>query len=398
MSVGCFMAGGVSNKITAKWTLFIGAAFYTPYAAGLYCNNRYGNEWFMLLGAALCGIGASLLWASEAAIAVGYPEDEKRGLYVGIWMGIRQMGPLVGGAISLALNIKTKEKGKVTYTTYLGLVAISSLGAPFALLLSQPQKVNRSDGSRIPYMKKTNFKTEARAIFRQLKNPYMLLLIPVFLAGQFGVTYQGNYLTTYFTVRSRALASFLTAVVGALANILTGLVLDLPQFTRPAKSKSVYIFVLITVTASWIWNAIVEVKLSRMATPPSFDLGDGAFFNSAFTVYMCFRFFYEVLQTYIYWLMAEIKGAQGDGDIARTTGILRSWESIGSTIAYAIGAVHIPNQTQMVVGFVLWALTVPFTLMAVFGDWNKGVPKNEHESSDESDLEVQSVDVGARKD
>lgn len=198
MSVGCFIAGGVSNKITAKWTLVIGAAFYTPYAAGLYCNNRYGNEWFMLLGAALCGIGASLLWASEAAIAVGYPEDAKRGRYVGIWMGIRQMGPLVGGAVSLALNVKTKEKGKVTYTTYLGLVAISSLGAPFALLLSQPQKVNRSDGTKIPYMKKTNFKTEARAIFRQLKNPYMLLLIPVFLAGQFGVTYQGNYLTSKF--------------------------------------------------------------------------------------------------------------------------------------------------------------------------------------------------------
>ena len=82
MSVGCFIAGGVSNKLTAKWTLFIGAAFYTPYAAGLYCKNRYGNEWFLLLGAGFCGIGASLLWASEAAIAVGYPEAEKRGRYV----------------------------------------------------------------------------------------------------------------------------------------------------------------------------------------------------------------------------------------------------------------------------------------------------------------------------
>jgi len=116
--------------------------------------------------------------------------------YVGIWMGIRQMGPLVGGAISLALNIKTSEKGKVTYTTYLGLVAISSLGAPLALLLSQPQNVVRSDGTQIPYMKKTTFGIEARAIWKQLRNKYMLLLIPVFLAGQFGVTYQGNYLTS----------------------------------------------------------------------------------------------------------------------------------------------------------------------------------------------------------
>lgn len=84
MSFGCTIAGGISNKISAKWTLVIGAAFYTPYAAGLYCNNRYGNVWFMLLGAVLCGIGASLLWASEAAIAVGYPEESKRGRYVGI--------------------------------------------------------------------------------------------------------------------------------------------------------------------------------------------------------------------------------------------------------------------------------------------------------------------------
>ena len=106
------------------------------------------------------------------------------------------MGPLVGGAISLALNVGTAETGKVTYTTYLGLVAISALGAPFALLLSQPQDVVRSNGTKIPYMKKTSFAIEARAIWKQLSNKYMLLLIPVFLAGQFGSTYQGNYLTS----------------------------------------------------------------------------------------------------------------------------------------------------------------------------------------------------------
>lgn len=106
------------------------------------------------------------------------------------------MGPLVGGSISLALNVNTAHVGKVTYTTYLGLVAISSLGAPFALLLSQPQDVIRSNGTKIPYMKKTSLAVEARAIWKQLSNKYMLLLIPVFLAGQFGVTYQGNYLTS----------------------------------------------------------------------------------------------------------------------------------------------------------------------------------------------------------
>lgn len=205
-------------------------------------------------------------------------------------------------------------------------------------------------------------------------------------------------LPAYFTVRSRALASFLTAIIGALANILTGLVLDIKSFPRLAKSKAVYLFILATVTASWIWMAIIQVRLSSMSEAPSFDIGDGAFFNSAFAVYLCFKFFYEILQTYVYWLMAEIKGAQGDGDIARTTGILRSWESIGSTIAYAVGATHWPNQNQMILGFALWAFTVPFTLLAVFGNWNVGGSEIQAKEED-SDPEMQTVvpDVRAKE-
>lgn len=111
-------------------------------------------------------------------------------------MGIRQLGPLIGGSISLALNVNTHEAGKVSYNTYLGLIAISALGAPFALLLSQPKRVVRSDGTKIEYMKQTSIAIEVRAIWRQLKSPYLLLLVPVFLAGQFGVTYQSNYLTS----------------------------------------------------------------------------------------------------------------------------------------------------------------------------------------------------------
>lgn len=205
--------------------------------------------------------------------------------------------------------------------------------------------------------------------------------------------------TAYFTVRSRALASFLTAVVGAAANMLTGIVLDLKFVSRDTRSKSVYVVVLVFVTAAWTWNAIVQTKLSRMAEPPAFDLGDGPFFNSAFTVYMFFKFFYEVLQTYIYWLMAEIKGAQADGDIARTTGILRSWESIGSTIAYAVGATHWPNLNQMILGFSLWGLTIPFTLLAVFGNWNRSEAIEDREAgsgSSSSSVEEQSVIVNSQ--
>lgn len=111
-------------------------------------------------------------------------------------MGIRQFGPLIGGCISLALNVDTTHTGKVSYNTYLGLIAISCLGAPFALLLSQPQDVMRSDGTKVPYMRHTNLSIEARGIWKMMKSPDLVLLYPIFLAGQFGATYQGNYLTS----------------------------------------------------------------------------------------------------------------------------------------------------------------------------------------------------------
>jgi hypothetical protein len=181
--------------------------------------------------------------------------------------------------------------------------------------------------------------------------------------------------------------------VGFTANILTGIILDL-NFSQSAKSKFIYVAVAIFITASWVWNSVIQAKLSAQSESPSFDLGDGPFFNSAFTVYMFFKFFYEVLQTYVYWFMGEMKGAQRNGDIARTTGILRSWESIGSTIAYAIGATAVSDMNQMIVGFALWGFTVPCTLLAVFGTWDNGKDDDDGEGQEsDTSLEAQRINV-----
>jgi MFS family permease len=59
---------------------------FAPYSAGLYANNRFGNEWLVLLGAALCGVSAGIFWMAEAAIAIAYPEPENRGKILGYWL------------------------------------------------------------------------------------------------------------------------------------------------------------------------------------------------------------------------------------------------------------------------------------------------------------------------
>ncbi|CAG8973965.1 hypothetical protein HYALB_00010085 [Hymenoscyphus albidus] len=44
--------------------------------------NALGNVWLVLVGAVTCGVSAGLFWASEGAVALGYPESSKRGKYL----------------------------------------------------------------------------------------------------------------------------------------------------------------------------------------------------------------------------------------------------------------------------------------------------------------------------
>ena len=56
MVVTCSLSSVVVRAIGIKWTLILGTMGFAPYAGGLYTNNRFGTEWFVLFGAALCGL------------------------------------------------------------------------------------------------------------------------------------------------------------------------------------------------------------------------------------------------------------------------------------------------------------------------------------------------------
>lgn len=89
----------LSNRWSLKWVLVLGTLGFAPYSAALYCNSVYGTQWFLLFGAATCGISvrfalslsfvlpvtdkkqAAALWVSEAAIGVGYPEENRKAAY-----------------------------------------------------------------------------------------------------------------------------------------------------------------------------------------------------------------------------------------------------------------------------------------------------------------------------
>lgn len=97
MVVSCSFSSVIVRYIGIKWALIVGTMGYAPYAVGLYTNNRFGTEWFVLFGAALCGISAGIFWMAEAAIALSYPEPYNQGRFLGLWLSFRVGGQILGG-------------------------------------------------------------------------------------------------------------------------------------------------------------------------------------------------------------------------------------------------------------------------------------------------------------
>lgn len=150
---------------------------YAPFAAGLYTNNRFGTEWLMLFGAALCGISAGIFWMAETAIAIAYPEPWNRGKALGYWLTYRLVGQILGGAINLGLNADRDQAGSVTYTVYLIFIAIQAAGPFVAALLNPPEKVERKDGQKVRLRIDQNPWYEIKATVRNFLNPQFLLLV-----------------------------------------------------------------------------------------------------------------------------------------------------------------------------------------------------------------------------
>ena len=104
-----------------------------------------------------------------------YPLPEDRGLYLGIWSAMRNLGSVLGGAINYAVNFSYGGTGGVAWATYIVFIALCCTTPIFALLLSPTRKVRRSNGTRVNIGNRMNVKAEMIGLYRHLKHPRVSL-------------------------------------------------------------------------------------------------------------------------------------------------------------------------------------------------------------------------------
>ncbi|KAI9926365.1 hypothetical protein MW887_004129 [Aspergillus wentii] len=406
MIVSCPLFAIAGNRFNLKWVLVSGTLGYVPYFAALYCNSVYGTQWFLILGSVTCGFSASALWVSEAAIAVGYPEVENRGFYIGIWMALNKLGSIIGNSIQLALNIHDSEKGSVSPNTYLALVGLSCAGLPLAMTIASPNKLIRKDGTKPTYSseERISVKDGLKGLWRASKTKHMMLLLPIFITVRWSTTYQGNFLTEYFSVRGRTLAGFVATIVGTIATVSWGWLLDSQKIFRTRKGLAVagWMLMLAFYIPQWVLNFVMQDKLQNTHPTPSLDIHDPGY-GKAIAAYILFNVGSNASNVWTYWIL-------GTYDVhvdvlAYTTGILRSAESLGFAVAYGIGASsNVSLMANLIVSFVVFWVSVPFTTYASFmvqerpeGESSGVEDPEQSKQVDKGDIQTTAEEQGAER-
>ncbi|GAA6035460.1 hypothetical protein JCM8097_000265 [Rhodosporidiobolus ruineniae] len=351
MVVSCIFSSAIVDRVGYRYALILGAVGYPLYAGGLVYNLNSGNSWLVWLGSVACGASAGLFWGVEAAIVMGYPSAQTRGRYLALWTAFGQLGSVVGGSISLALNAGNGDAGSVTNTTYYVFIALQCVAPIVALFLSEPAQVQRSDNTPVAMDSHIGVKRELTEMWKVIVRPEILLLVPIVLRTEWPGSFAGTFEAVYLSVRARSLASLLTALLDMLVAALLGFFLDAQALSKKTRARGSFLFIQALFGGVWVWFSVLQVRYLK--NPPLYDWSDRGF-GAPFAVFLMYQICYITLRNYLYWLAIQL--ARTPSDLLRLSAFLRGLESVGSAFGYGISASSVPYTVPLGVNFGMWAL------------------------------------------
>ncbi|KAK4187657.1 hypothetical protein QBC35DRAFT_515335 [Podospora australis] len=380
MVVSCFFSSVLVKYIGIKGALIFGTIGYAPYAAGLYTNNRFGTEWLVLVGAALCGISAGVFWAAEASIAIAYPEPWNRGKALGYWLTYRLSGQILGGAINLGVNVKNDQAGKVSYTVFLVFIALQCAGPFVAFFLNKPADVQRKDGKKVNLSITENPWFEIKETTRMfLGKPFLLILLFI---GQavFAESVFFTYLTMWFSVRSRALGSFLSGIVAVISGNILGYWIDRTKVALKTRARTGFWSIVILQGGWWTWATIMVTRFQK--TRPTLDWADGGKFGEAFGVFIFLTVGFQLNYLFLYFVIHNL--AKDEAEVIRYAALLRGTESAWQALSYGLESLTIFAEVAGVyMSFGLWAVSIVPAWLVIrnFGAFKKQIFLNAFDMS-----------------
>ncbi|RAK99608.1 DUF895 domain membrane protein [Aspergillus ibericus CBS 121593] len=354
MVFSCFFGSILVRYIGIKYTLVVGTIGYAPYAAGLYTHNRFGTDWLVLFGAALCGLSAGVFWMAESAIALSYPEPKNQGRFLGLWLSFRVGGQILGGAINLGLNVGRSTAGSVSYSVFGVFIALQALGPVGGLLLNTPEQVQRTDGLRVKLTVMKDPWFEVKAMVKLFCRREFLLILPLIAQATYTEAVMFTYLDLWFSVRVRALGSFLSGCLALIGGNVLGMFLD-SGLKLQVRSRGAFWVVMTLQGGWWVWATVVTTGYWKSGRT-GIDWTDGEF-AKGFVLYLMWVLGFQLNYMFLYFVVGNL--AADEEEVVRISGLLRGVESAVQAVSYGLSSVGIMASIGgTYLNFGLWAIAV----------------------------------------
>ena len=190
-------------------------------------------------------IGAPVLWVSGAVLTIGYASESLRGKLLSAWLGSQKLSAGIPEATMATISGQQSEKW---------LCILQALGAACSLFLPL-------NGAREQRAAQSVFVSamSKKSIFKPT-----LLLIPLAVFVQCSAMYHSSYLATRFPTSAQKSAMQHSNVVGLIANVMFGAVLDYKHFgSLVQRTRRVWVAVSFFATLLWACAVVSQARFSK---------------------------------------------------------------------------------------------------------------------------------------
>ncbi|KAN0087960.1 Major facilitator superfamily domain containing protein [Tylopilus felleus] len=363
-----FFSGTVNNALGPRLTLMLGTWGYSLYiAAFLTINIHPGAGAFVVTAGALLGICAALLWTAQGSLMMAYPTEAQKGLYIGIFWAIFNLGGVVGSAVAFGQNYNSTA-GSVGNGTYIAFLILTCIGIALTFFLADPDKIIRTDGTKVVRTAQPSWKTEFISLFVALKeDPWILLLFPMFFASNYFYTWQFNdYNGAIFTIRARGLNNFVYWTSQIFGSLFIGyVILDQKLYRRRVRAFLGWVIVFAMVWVVHIWAYFYQKTYTRQSISKATEID---IYSKDYPAHVWLMIFYGLFdsmwQTYAYWLMGAMSNSLTK--LAVFTGFYKSIQSSGAAGAWRADGVGLPFMNIFLSTWALCAAGMVFALPMVY--------------------------------
>jgi len=367
-AISAFFAGSINNKIGARLTLFIGSLGYGLYIASYLSMNIHSNAGgFVIAAGAILGICAGLLWTAQGSLILSYPTEIQKGRFISIFWAIFNLGAVIGSAVSLAINFQSSANS-VSNSTYIAFLVLTLFGTLIPLVMVDPQKIIRTDGSKVATARHPSWRVEISGLWIAVRDdPLIILLFPMFFASNWFYTWQFNaYNAALFNIQARSLNNLVYWIAQIIGSILIGFLLDYKTIQRRARAFAGWTVLFVLVFALHIWAYFYQKDYTRASLPP--DARKMGVHDEGYVARIWLYFFFGVLdamwQTTAYWIMGAM--SNDPAKLAYFSGLYKSIQSAGAAGVWRADGVKIPYMNIFISTWVLLVTGLLFALPMIY--------------------------------